>query len=91
MGQKLITDALGADAPTMLYRPDGNVLSYQNSDGSFSRYAGGNGDLLLSALVAENTAVQYNEEALAAFILSKIESTKDRETRLLGYWGAECF
>ncbi len=91
MGQKSITDALGENTPAVLFRSDGDILAYQNDDGSFSRIYGGNGDLLLSALVAENDAVTYNKEALAAFIRGKTENSSDREALFLAYWGLSVF
>lgn len=91
MGQKAISDALGDNTPAMLYRSSGDISSYQNDDGSFSRITGGDGDLLLSALVAENDAMVYNREALASFIRSKSKNNSDREALFLAYWGLSRF
>ncbi len=91
MGQRRITAALGDRTPRALYRNEGDILSYQNADGGFSRLWGGRGDLLLSVLVAENGAVSYGEEALAQFIRGRIKEPGDREALLLAYWGLSVF
>lgn len=78
--------ALGENAGSLVVYCNGDILDYQNNDGSFGRLAGSQGDMLLSALVAANENVQYNRNALLAYAKARIASDSDTEILALRYW-----
>ncbi|MEG2148888.1 MAG: Ig-like domain-containing protein [Clostridiales bacterium] len=87
MGRNTLYGALGEDSGFLATYINEDLSYYQNSDGSFSRLPGSNGDLLLSNLVAEDKSAVFDREALKSYYLEKINKTTDVEMMALCYWG----
>ncbi len=78
--------ALGEDAGSFITYCNNDLLSYQNNDGSFGRLPGLDGDMLLSALVAENEYAEFHRDALLQYAKARSGYDTDLEVLALCYW-----
>lgn len=88
---------------TLYYRSFGDVVDgdlsdlnedlsvFQNADGSFGRYIGAPGDILLSVFVAEQDGFVYDRDSLCAYLKYRLKKAEDTETAALACWGLSCF
>lgn len=68
-----------------------DLRSLQNADGGFGRRSGGESDLLLSVLVAEQDDFLYDRDSLCAYLKYRLETTTDIEMAALACWGLSYF
>lgn len=88
---------------TLFYHSMGNVVhgdlsdlnydlsDFQNSDGSFGRYDGAPGDLLLSVFVAEQEEFVCDRASLCAYLKYRLQNADNPETAAMACWGLSCF
>lgn len=68
-----------------------DLSAFQNEDGSFGRYIGAPGDILLSVFVAEQEDFVYDRDSLCAYLKYRLKKAEDPETAALACWGLGCF
>lgn len=91
MGKTLYYRAFGDTVNGDLSDCNEELFSFQNSDGSFGRYIGAPGDILLSVFVAEQEAFACDRDSLCAYLKYRLKQANDPETAALACWGLSCF
>lgn len=91
MGRTLFYDTFGAALGGDLSDRDHDLSSLQNADGSFGRYIGAPGDLLLSVFVAEREEFICDRASLCAYLKYRLTTADNPETAALACWGLSCF
>ncbi len=91
MGSVLFYNRLGKDLGWDASVLRNDIYDCQESDGGFARFVGGESDLLLSVLVAENDDLVYDKENLKTYIRSRLLSAGNDTTAVLACWGLCCF
>jgi len=91
MGKTLFYHSMGDVLKEGLSNLNYDLSAFQNSDGSFGRYDGAPGDLLLSVFVAEQEEFVCDRASLCAYLKYRLQNADNTETAAMACWGLSCF